>query len=269
MVFELRNNNGDLEIYQEYDEWSHRFPLPRQELDLSDFCDGREFKMYGINHRVSNPSNRPARVILWSAIHVHSQLFGGKQFYDFRAQTNVIRHVRPEVVLHEFFGDALYDPRSGTCRHHGVQTGIAPQWIYAETPAFYQREPELRDVEVSLAVRLADTLSHTLVGCDSNPHSCSPERALVRETEQALVISQFQGTPERPSIAIIGGWHTSREGSHLLRKLSELEVPYAVIRNVDYEREFAPSATFREHSTDAEWQESRKKAQRYWCLMSS
>lgn len=254
MVAEIRDIDGVPHVYidRSTPDWSfcvpRKFSLAPEAIEFREEGGRKFMSMYGEEYEFISPNGAPPTVYIWAAFHVN---FGnGTQFYDFRAQANFIKEKGPAVVLHEFFHDAVYDPADGSCSRHGVfprhpLLGLISYSGHIRHLRSYDHD---RMLEEKLSVDLADMLGHKLVGCDINPHGTTDEDLKERETEHADVIEAFNGTPERPNIAIIGGDHSRRPNAHLLHCLTERGIAYAVVANLGLERMFPPEDVSREES---------------------
>tara|TARA_Y100000310_G_C20483860_1_gene715975 strand:+ start:238 stop:879 length:642 start_codon:yes stop_codon:yes gene_type:complete len=175
--------------------------------------DGRHYELISFG-------NQPPTMYLWGADHVVNH--DKTQWDDFNAQKKFIEKYSFPVVLHEFFYDVIYDPKTKlyTKRESGEPATEFQEQLEKSSDLLLERTA-VRD--------LADRLEHKVVGCDSRAHlhpsQVSKEE---RETEQADVIVGYNGTPEKPHIAIIGAIHCL-PSSYLNRLLQQKEIDYTLV----------------------------------------
>tara|TARA_Y100000310_G_C20375202_1_gene665426 strand:+ start:101 stop:697 length:597 start_codon:yes stop_codon:yes gene_type:complete len=165
--------------------------------------------------------DQPSTMYVWGADHVVND-FGPIRWDDFNAQEKFIKEKGFPAVLHEFFHDVIYDPKTGlyTKRDSGEPAIDFQEHLESGSDLLVERTA-VRD--------LADRLGHKVIGCDSRAHlhpsQVSKEE---REAEQADVIGRYNGTQEEPHIAIIGGIHCLPT-SYLNRLLQQKEIDYTLI----------------------------------------
>lgn len=236
MTQEIRDIDGIPHVFIDRG-WGlpRKFSLAAEPIKFSEKDDRKFMEMYGEVYELVSRNGKSPTVYVWDAIHVY---YGsGTQFYDFRAQVNFIREVKPPTIIHEFLDDAIYDPSDGSLKRHDVvpkkELGISD---YEECLRYMRTYEHDMVLERKLCLDLADMLGHKIVGCDRNASLHGEEHFDEREIEHASVIEVFNGSPERPNMAIIGGWHSRRPGSMLLKKLEEKGIDYTVVVNLGYER---------------------------------
>jgi hypothetical protein len=174
---------------------------------------------YALHPQCENPT-----MYIWAAAHVVGP--DGIQWDDFESQTKFIEKMRFPAVLHEFFKDVIYDPKTRlfTKRDTGEPA--------VEFQRILEKSPDIL-LEKNAVKELADLLGHKVIGCDSRAH-LHPSQASdeERETEQADVIERYNGTVQQPHLAIIGAIHCL-PSHYLNRLLQEKRIDYTIVHKLE------------------------------------
>jgi hypothetical protein len=179
-------------------------------------------QLNGLEYEIVRYGSNPL-VYLFASQHV----WPGGNWKDFGAQEEFIRQIKPGKVLHEFFRDAVYNPKNKrfTLRNSGDTAREFQEYLEIEE---IRRTP----LEFIAVKKLADRLGHIVVGCDSRAHLVGVVPDKEREIEQAEVIEANQGTIDRPNIAIIGAFHCF-PSSNLSQILQRHKINYACLYNLE------------------------------------
>ena len=172
------------------------------------------------------PYGRKPTMYIWASKHSGPRgIYGTHDIID---QETLLRQLKPDAVLHEFFLNVVYDPKTGLFTIRDTN----------EPATKFQRDLE-NDVgsyltETKAAKRLSDELQHKVIGCDSRAVEGALDESLdeERELEQAAVIQENSETIENPRLAIIGAEHCL-PNSHLNRFLQRASVQYLVVHRLE------------------------------------
>ena len=178
-------------------------------------------RLNGIEYKVTQYGRKPTMYV-WASAHV-----ADSGWSDFHAQTEFIKNLRPPIVLHEFFLDVIYNPKTGlyTKRDTGKSA--------TEFQNRLERSSDIL-IETRAVKDLADELGHKVVGCDSRADQYDVVPDSERESEQADVIKRYNGTSVKPHITITGAIHCLPT-SNLNRLLKREKIDYAVIQKLERE----------------------------------
>lgn len=228
-VQEIRDVGGVPTIYR-WNGWDMKVKIPLDSEPINTIQEnGRTLiEILGDRYEVSPTSGKPTTVYVWAEHHAYANRCN--KFDHFMAQANFIMQMGIKRVIHEFFGDFIYDPatklyskrqkapsmkRSSPISAEDFRGDInnVDRWDFVVEQKFYQD--------------LANLLGFTIVGSDSKTER---PNYIERETEQFEIIEEYQGTPEEPVLAVAGAAHC-REVSHLARLLKEKRVAAEIIRD--------------------------------------
>jgi|SRR3989344_1273275 len=176
---------------------------------------------YQVRYFGTNPT-----MYIWASKHTGTQGIHGTN--DLRDQESLLRELRPDAILHEFFLNVVYDPKTGLFTIRGT----------GEAAIEFKRNLENDEYRILTETRaikaLADELGHVVIGCDSRADRGAYNGSFEEERhlEQASVILDYNGTVERPRVAIIGNEHCLPNSS-LHQFLRREDIHYAVIQKLE------------------------------------
>lgn len=233
-VQEIRVVGGIPTIYR-WNGWDIKaqIPLTSEPIDIVRENGNTVMDIQGKRYDVCPTSDKPPAVYVWAEHHAHANRTNP---YDhFIAQASFIMQRGIKRVIHEFFGDFIYDPSTKIYSKR-------PKAASMKTNSPISAEDFRKDVnnakrwnhvvEAKFFQDLANIIGFTIVGCDSDTER--PDY-VERETEQYEVIEKYQGTPEEPVLAVVGSAHC-REVSYLTRLLKEKDFA-AIIRDPEITEE--------------------------------
>jgi hypothetical protein len=228
-VQEVREIDGVPTIYR-WNGWDVKVKIPLDSEPIKTFQEGGKtiMEILGKRYEVTPTSDNPPRVYVWAEHHAYGNTYD--KFGHFMGQANFIRQRGIGRVIHEFFGDFIYDPSTQTYSKR-------PKAPSMERSSPVSAEDFRNDVnntcrwdhvlERKLYQDLAGILGFEIVGSDMDTER--PDY-VERETEQFEVFDEYKGTPEKPVLAVAGAAHC-RDVSHLTRLLQERGVDAAIIRD--------------------------------------